>query len=130
MSFPRRVELFLFLAALITYGWFNQGGGWNQNARFAEVRAIVDGRELAIDNYFSYQRRSSKTLRRYPVINGDVTIGAKTSRLCWVGENGDLTPVNGVEPPTAMDGVAIDDLACSGMYHLRGAIFIRISRQG
>jgi len=114
MSFQRRVESFLFLVALLAYGWFNQGGGWNQNARFAEVRSIVDGGELSIDNYFSYQRRGGKLLRRYSVINGDVTIGTKTSRLCWVGQNGDLKPVNGVEPPANMNGVPIDDLACSG----------------
>jgi hypothetical protein len=114
MSFHRRIECFLFVVALLAFGWFNQGGGWNQNARFAEVRAIVDGGELAIDNYFCYQRRSGKALRRYPVVNGDVTIGGKTSRLCWVGDNGDLTSINGVEAPEQMDAVAVDDLACSG----------------
>lgn len=114
MSFLRRVEFFLFFAALLAFGWFNQGGGWNQNARFAEVRAIVDGGELPIDNYFCYQRRSGKALRRYPVINGDVTIKNKTSRLCWVGERGDLIPINGVKIPVDMEGVALDDLTCSG----------------
>jgi hypothetical protein len=114
MSFQRRVELFLFSVALLTFGWFNQGGGWNQNARFAEVRAIVDGGELSIDNYFCYVRKGGKMLRRYPVVNGDVTIGKKTSRLCWVGDNGDMTSVNGVEAPEGMDAVAIDDLGCSG----------------
>jgi hypothetical protein len=99
---------------LLAYGWFNQGGGWNQNARFAEVRAIVDGGELSIDNYFCYQRHGGKTLRRFPVGNDEVTIGTKTSRLCWVGENGDLIPINGTEIPENVEGVAIDDLACSG----------------
>jgi hypothetical protein len=114
MSFQRRVELFLFSVALFTFGWFNQGGGWNQNSRFAEVRAIVDGGELKLDNYFCYVRRGGKMLLRYPVINGDVTIRGKTSRLSWVGDNGDMTPVNGVEAPTGMDEAAIDDLGCSG----------------
>jgi len=114
MFLRRRIELFLFSVALITFAWFNQGGGWNQNARFAEVRAIVDGHEIAIDNYFSYQRSGGKALRRYPVVNGDVTIDGKTSRLCWVGDKGDLIPINGTEIPTNMDGVAVDDLACSG----------------
>ena len=114
MSIQRHAEVFLFFVAMLAFGWFNQGGGWNQNARFAEVRAIVDGGELPIDNYFSYQRRGGKMLRRYPVINGDVTIGAKTSRLSWVGENGNLIPVNGVEAPTNMEEVSIDSVACSG----------------
>src|ERR1700678_86968 len=105
MSFRRPAEFFLFSVALIAFGWFNQGGGWNQNARFAEVRAIVDGGELSIDNYFCYQRHGGKTLWRYPVVDGDVTIRGKTSRLCWVGENGDLIPINGVEIPENMEGV-------------------------
>ncbi len=67
----------MFFVALLAFGWFNQGGGWNQNARFAEVRAIVDGGELSIDNYFCYERSGGKLLRRYPVVNGDVTIRAK-----------------------------------------------------
>ncbi len=104
----------MFLVALVTFGWFNQGGGWNQNARFAEVRAIVDGGELPIDNYFCYERSGGKLLRRYPVVQGDVTIGTKTSRLSWVGDDGNLTPANGVEAPVNMDEVAIEDLACSG----------------
>jgi len=114
MSLQRRIDCFLFSVALVAFGWFNQGGGWNQNSRFAEVRAMVDGGEISIDNYFCYQRSGGKALRRYPVINGDVTIGAKPTRLCWVGDNGDLTPVNGIEIPTQMGGNAIDDLACSG----------------
>jgi hypothetical protein len=108
------MECYLFSVAFLAFGWFNQGGGWNQNARFAEVRAIVDGGELSIDNYFCYVLRGSKMLRRYPVVNGDVTIGTKTTRLCWVGENGNLTPVNGVEIPTPMDGRSVDDMGCSG----------------
>jgi hypothetical protein len=114
MSLLRRIECFLFSAALITFAWFNQGGGWNQNARFAEVRAIVDGGELSIDNFLCYKRHGGKTLRRYPVINGDVTIGNKTSSLCWVTDDGDLIPINGAEIPENMDGVALDDLTCSG----------------
>jgi hypothetical protein len=114
MSFQRRLECFLFFVAFVTFGWFNQGGGWNQNSRFAEVRSIVDGGELSIDNYFCYQLHGGKGLRRYPVVNGDVTIGTKTTSLCWVGDNGDLKPVNGVEIPTKYGGTSIDDLACSG----------------
>jgi len=114
MSFRRRVEFFLFFVALIAFGWFNQGGGWNQNSRFAEVRAMVDGHELAIDDYIAYQRSGGKLLRRYPVINGDVTIRGKTSRLAWVGEKGNLTPISGVEAPRGMDEAPIDFLTSSG----------------
>ena len=120
MSFQRRAEVFLFFVALLSFGWFNQGGGWNQNARFAEVRAIVDGGELRLTITSATSAMAGRSLRRYPVVNGDVTIGGKTSRLCWVGRRGNLTPINGVEPPENMDGVAIDDLAARGMFPFQG----------
>ena len=114
MFLQRRVELFLFVTALVAFGWFNQGGGWNQNSRFAEVRAMVDGGELKIDNYFVYQRRGGKGLRRYPVIKGDVWIGEKSYRLNWVGQNGDLTAVEQPERESSARETPIDDLGCSG----------------
>jgi hypothetical protein len=114
MSFLRRIECYLSCVAFVAFGWFNQGGGWNQNARFAEVRAIVDGGELAIDNYFCYLQAGPDMLRRYPVVNGEVTIDGKTSWLCWVGQDGSMTPINGTKTPEPMDGRSIDDLGCSG----------------
>jgi hypothetical protein len=114
MCFQRRVELFLFAVAFIVFGWFNQGGGWNQNSRFAEVRAIVDGHELRIDDYIAYQRQGGKTLRRYPVIDGYVTIRGKTSVICWVGEDGTMTPVNGVSPTGSIGLASISGVTCSG----------------
>jgi hypothetical protein len=38
-------------ALLFTYAFFYQGGGWNQNARFDLVRAIVEQHTLRIDDY-------------------------------------------------------------------------------
>jgi hypothetical protein len=43
----------LFIAAvlLISYAYFYQGGGWNQNSRFDLVRAMVEQGTLRIDDY-------------------------------------------------------------------------------
>jgi hypothetical protein len=41
----------LFALVLGAYAYFYQAGGWNQNARFDLVRAIVEHRTLAIDAY-------------------------------------------------------------------------------
>jgi hypothetical protein len=40
-------------ALFFTYAFFYQGGGWNQNARFDLVRAIVEEHTLRIDDYHS-----------------------------------------------------------------------------
>ncbi len=44
------VFLILFFAA----AYFHQGGGWNQNARFNQIRAIVENGDLEIDDYLFY----------------------------------------------------------------------------
>ena len=36
---------------LLSYAYFYQGGGWNQNSRFALVRAMTERDTLQIDAY-------------------------------------------------------------------------------
>jgi len=47
----RRAVTPLFVLVLGAYAYFYQAGGWNQNARFDLVRAIVEHGTLAIDAY-------------------------------------------------------------------------------
>ncbi len=56
-SGQRAIEIALFLTLFLAYGYFNQGGGWNQNGRFDQVRAIVETGRLFINGYASYQLR-------------------------------------------------------------------------
>src|SRR5258708_2896523 len=39
------------VAIFISYAYFYQAGGWNQNSRFALVRAILERHTLRIDDY-------------------------------------------------------------------------------
>ena len=41
----------LFLVLFISYAYFYQAGGWNQNSRFALVRAILNEHTVRIDPY-------------------------------------------------------------------------------
>ncbi|HEY7790786.1 MAG TPA: hypothetical protein VIC33_09765 [Vicinamibacterales bacterium] len=46
------VRLATLLAGLaVCYAWFYQGGGWNQNSRFALVQAVTETGSLRIDPY-------------------------------------------------------------------------------
>jgi hypothetical protein len=47
----RSLFLILGCALLISYAYFYQGGGWNQNSRFALVRAMTEHDTLQIDTY-------------------------------------------------------------------------------
>jgi hypothetical protein len=47
----RQTALVLGLALFASYAYFYQAGGWNQNSRFALVRAIIERHTLQIDAY-------------------------------------------------------------------------------
>ena len=49
----KRPETVLFVLALGVFAYFYQAGGWNQNARFDLVRAIIERGTLRIDAYES-----------------------------------------------------------------------------
>ena len=47
-----RARALLIAAVLfISYAYFYEGGGWNQNSRFDMIRAIIEQRTLRIDAY-------------------------------------------------------------------------------
>jgi hypothetical protein len=47
----RRVVTILSGLLLVSYAYFYQAGGWNQNSRFALVRAVLERHTLQIDAY-------------------------------------------------------------------------------
>ncbi|MEO6741997.1 MAG: hypothetical protein ABIP20_17265 [Chthoniobacteraceae bacterium] len=79
----RRLQLLLFALSFITFAWFHQGGGWNQNARFAEVRAIVEQGRFAVDDYMVYRPTQSRHLDRPRVVRGEFTFGGERHQLSW-----------------------------------------------
>jgi hypothetical protein len=47
-----RIRRILFIGVFITYAWFFQGGGWNQNVRYDQVWRVVEDGTLDINEYF------------------------------------------------------------------------------
>ena len=91
----QRLELVLFIATFFAFAYFNQGGGWNQNSRFAEVRAMVEEHRFAIDDFLIYQRDAeSGVLRRIPMRDAEYTIDGARHRLAWVDMAWTLFPIN------------------------------------
>lgn len=56
---PTRALAAVFAAACLAYLWFPSLWGWNENSRLGLVRAIVEQRTLAIDDY--WQRPGNET---------------------------------------------------------------------
>jgi hypothetical protein len=54
-SRQRRIGFAIFAILFASYGYFHQGGGWNQNSRLNQVRAIVEKQQLEINDYLHYQ---------------------------------------------------------------------------
>ncbi len=111
-------EWLLFLAAFIGYAYFCQGGGWPQNVRFAQVRAIVEEGRLTIDSYLLYSHPPSDPpsnhLVRCPVVNGTCRLtDNRTYTLAWPGSGDRLVPVD-ASAPSDHPLVAVADIAVSG----------------
>ena len=103
----RRFEWMLFFACFFAFAYFHQGGGWNQNARFAEVRAIVEQGRFAIDDYLIYKRAGDK-LVRVPMHDAEYAWEGQHYRLSWVDMEWNLFPVN--EAPASPSGIGSTDL--------------------
>lgn len=94
MSAIQRLEIAIFTACFFAFAYFNQGGGWNQNSRFAEVRAMVEQGRFAIDDFLVYRRaEKGDDLKRIPVTKAEYTLDGKRYRLSWVDMEWNLFPV-------------------------------------
>jgi hypothetical protein len=58
----RRSAVLIATVVFLSYAYFYQGGGWNQNSRFDMVRAIAEQNTLQIDAY--HENTQDKALSR------------------------------------------------------------------
>jgi hypothetical protein len=93
----RRIQWLLFAVTFIAFAYFHQGGGWNQNVRFAMVRAIVEEGNLWIDSYMVYiggKSEQGTRLVRIPARNAEFSLGGKDFAFAWRDTDGRTTPLN------------------------------------
>lgn len=103
----RRVDWIVFVLLLGSYAYFFQGGGWNQNSRFDQVRAIVESGRLSINDYMLYRGETGpdgrRQLKRIPLAPGtplnDVGTLTNTEDVVQAGESGLYYPN---KPPGAV----------------------------
>jgi hypothetical protein len=122
----RWTEGLIFAAALCTYGYFHQGGGWSQNIRFAQVRAIVEERHFAVDSFLIYDVDQSRSeadhFRRLPVRDSVCEYEGRSCALAWRDTRGMPIPVDGQHAGDA-GLLAIDQVAVSGDLAYSGGHF-------
>jgi hypothetical protein len=112
----RRAELLVFLATFVSFAYFHPGGGWNQNGRFAQIRALVEQGRLSIESFLIYRRdpseRSAHRLSRAIVHGQQVSVDGVDYALSWsAAGSGERTALRGpTNPPT----LVIGSVAASG----------------
>ena len=115
MSRPQRIELFLFITCFFAFAYFNQGGGWNQNARFAEVRAVVEEGRFAIDDFLVYKRNAAgDDLVRVPLDHAEYSSNGERFRLCWVDMEWTLYPMGDLPLGPGVKKAAMVSICASG----------------
>lgn len=115
MSALQRLEIAIFTACFFAFAYFNQGGGWNQNSRFAEVRAMVEQGRFAIDDFLVYRRNAQgDDLVRVPVQNAEYTLEGKRFRLAWVDMVWNLFPVGDHPLQEGVEKAPMVELCSSG----------------
>jgi hypothetical protein len=92
----------LVAVLLVSYAYFYQAGGWNQNSRFALVRAIVEGGTIRID---AYHRATGDKV----VVGGhfytDKAPGQSFAAVPFVAAGRSVLRAGGVDPESAV-GIA------------------------
>ncbi len=110
------LSFLLFIGCWIAFAYFHQGGGWNQNARFAMVRAIVEQRSLSIDNYLIYviHEPGSPQLGRVPIENGLFELKGQSYQLVWGNDQIGISALNGdVISPADTKQIHVESIAAS-----------------
>jgi hypothetical protein len=119
-----RVELGIFFTLFATYSYFHQGGGWNQNSRFDQVRAIVEGGEFQINNYMTYrlgpEKDGNPKLSRLTVPSG-----IQLEQLSSIANTGDVALFDGRIYPNKPPGTVLSAVpAYFVIYHVERALGI------
>jgi len=128
MSKPS-VQTMLCIAAFVAFGYFHQGGGWNQNGRFAMVRSIVEEGHFWVDSYLIYGRDQpgDRRLQRVSIQDGEFVSGKQTIVLVWRDAQNRFFPVNPSFEREARENITfgeLDNVAVSGdMAFARGHFY-------
>jgi len=103
-EFRREWVIFFFL--FFTYGYFHQGGGWNQNSRFDQIRSIVESGKFEINDYMVY--RAASDLSSQPgLARFSVPPGVRLEQIASIANTGDVALFQGRVYPNKPPGTVL-----------------------
>lgn len=101
-----RLQLLIFFVLFFTYSYFHQGGGWNQNSRFDQVRSIAERGEFEINNYMFYRiapdSRGAPSLRRFAIASD-----TQLAQIGLISNTGDVSLFHGRVYPNKPPGAVL-----------------------
>jgi hypothetical protein len=110
------IEWLLFFTTLLAFAYFHQGGGWNQNARFALVRSMTEQGTFSIDSYLVYLANPIEDvgLLRAPVSGAQFEFEGNRYRLGWPDGSGKIVPVQGESTFSQGKLLPVEQVAATG----------------
>lgn len=120
----RRAAWVLAATLLCSYAYFYEAGGWNQNSRFALVRAILERRTLQIDAYAAHTGDRARYKDHY---YSDKAPGASLLAVPFVAVARGVDRLVGVDPE-GFAGIAwtsyVATVATCGVFTMIAALLI------
>ena len=119
-AFQRKAAILLGSVTFLSFLFFYEGGGWNQNSRFDLLRAIVERHTLQIDAYHENTQDKAHFRGHY---YSDKAPGAGVSRAAFCGERAGCVANrrNGSRVATGRDcGVVPGERRCDCVAHSTG----------
>lgn len=124
MTAQTRMATVLGVALFLSYAYFYEAGGWNQNSRFALIRAILERHALQID---AYQLHTGDRALWRDHYYSDKAPGASLLALAPVQAARLLSSAAGVDP-ASFPGIAwtsyVATVATSGVFTVIAALCV------
>ncbi|HEY3617261.1 MAG TPA: hypothetical protein VGK96_10640 [Candidatus Sulfotelmatobacter sp.] len=118
-SFHRKTAMLLGLVTFLSFIYFYEGGGWNQNSRFDLLRAIVERHTLQIDAYHENTQDKAHFRGHY---YSDKAPGLVFLAVPFAVAARPALRMLGVDPESPRGEIVLSYLVCAGAVALPTAL--------
>ena len=119
LSSRRKTAFLLGLVTFLSFIYFYEGGGWNQNSRFDLLRAIVERHTLQIDAYHENTQDKAHFNGHY---YSDKAPGLVFLAVPFAVAARAALRVSGIDPESARGEIAVSYLVSAGAVALPAAL--------
>jgi hypothetical protein len=120
-SSHRKIAVLLGLVTFLSFTYFYEGGGWNQNSRFDLLRAIVERHTLQIDAYHQNTQDKAHFNGHY---YSDKAPGLVFLAVPFALAAGPVLRVVGIDPESPRGELALSYLVSAGAVALPAALAV------